>query len=138
MKPRVSLFESQSYPPPILNKNVQTLEQNQTIFYRKQQEITALYSILQMLAECDSNKRQQRNFFNPILFASSMSDFGFVSVTDFELLFIFFILVFSNSNQCLQRERFVTWLCLKIWLGGMPPLLASPQVMSFWPSQPAP
>ncbi len=40
----------------------------------------------------------------------------------------------SGFNQCLLRERLVTQLCLHIWLGGMPMLLACPQVMSFWPS----
>jgi hypothetical protein len=28
----------------------------------------------------------------------------------------------------------VTLLCLHIWSGGMPVLLACPQVMSFWPN----
>jgi hypothetical protein len=36
--------------------------------------------------------------------------------------------------QCLLRERFITQLCLHIWLGGMPVLLASPKGTSFWPS----
>jgi hypothetical protein len=29
------------------------------------------------------------------------------------------------ASQCLQRNRFVTQLCLQIWSGGMPVLLAS-------------
>ncbi len=40
--------------------------------------------------------------------------------------------------QCLQRNRLVTQLCLHIWSGGMPVLLACSQMTSFWPSQPAP
>ncbi len=43
-----------------------------------------------------------------------------------------------SGAQCLYRDRFVTQLCLHIWLGGMPVLLSSPQVTSFWPSYPAP
>ncbi len=39
-----------------------------------------------------------------------------------------------HYNQCLWREKFITQLCLQIWSGGTPVLLASPQVTSFWPS----
>ncbi len=44
----------------------------------------------------------------------------------------------GRYHQCLQRDRLVTQLCLLFWSGGMPVLLAYPQVMSFWTSQPDP
>ncbi len=40
--------------------------------------------------------------------------------------------------QRLQRNRLITQLCLHIWSGGMPVLLAYPQVTLLWPIQPAP
>jgi hypothetical protein len=39
----------------------------------------------------------------------------------------------KKINQCLYRERFVTQLCLQIWLGGMPALLAPPKWHHFGP-----
>jgi hypothetical protein len=40
----------------------------------------------------------------------------------------------SKPLQCLLSKRFVIQLCLQFWSGGKPVLLASPQVMSFWPT----
>ncbi len=40
---------------------------------------------------------------------------------------------FIGAKQCLYRDRFVTQLCLLVWSGGTPVLLAYPQVTSFSP-----
>ncbi len=83
----------------ILSKNVQTLEQNRTIFNRQHQEITVLCGILQLLKECHSNKQYRTKYlieFCSISFISSMSDFSFVAVEDFKLLLKMLILIPSN------------------------------------------
>ncbi len=49
-----------------------------------------------------------------------------------------FLIIQQPLRHCLQRERFVTQICLQIWSGGMPVLLASLRVTSFQPSQTAP
>jgi len=40
----------------------------------------------------------------------------------------------DKQYQCLQRERFITQLCLHIWSGGMPALLPSPLSDIFFPT----
>ncbi len=44
----------------------------------------------------------------------------------------------TGFNRCLQWDGLVTQLCVLFWLGGIPVLLACPQVMSSWPSLLAP
>ena len=41
---------------------------------------------------------------------------------------------FLDIKQCLYRDRLVTQLCLHIWLGGMPVLLASPKWCHYGPA----